>query len=127
MKRAPLDPVDEERTYVLAPDGQRRLVGLRQDVPETLPTGERRYVRYTTLISAADGALIDPERPELVRCHCCNASPLTTQATRTCAACDATICRDCTTRVGETADAYCRPCARQLRRRALRQFFCSFQ
>lgn len=128
----PLDPVDEERTYVRAPTGEHLLIGLRQDLPQTLPTGERRYVRHTLLIPAANGTLINPNHPRLVACHCCGNFPLHEDATRQCTACEATVCLNCAARLpepedepGQPAQYLCRPCARRARLHGLVTFFLS--
>jgi hypothetical protein len=128
MSKQALDAVDEVRTYVVSPDGRRFLIGLRQDIPETLPTGERRYVRHTTLVAAANGSLIDPDSPRLATCQRCAAFPVHENATRRCSACEATVCLGCAVRVPDEQGgvAYiCNACARRARRQALVRFFLS--
>lgn len=122
--------VDEHHHWIITPTGERLLIGVRQDVFETLPTGERRYLRHTTAMLDASGRTIDPERSRLVPCHRCGTYPLVEQATRTCAACEAIICLGCAVRVqgpDEDEQYLCRPCAQQARRQARWRFFLSFQ
>jgi len=128
--RKQADPaVDEEHLYVNTPDGRRVLIGLRRDLPETLD-GERRYVRHTTMMPDARGALIGPDDLQLVECQTCGGFPLRKDGTRMCAACLATTCLGCAVPVPdpdhELPPQYlCEPCARRARRTAIRTFFFS--
>jgi len=126
-----LDPVDQEYTYAQTPDGQVVLIGVRQDLPITLPNGDRSYVRRTTLVPDATGRLINPEDANLVTCQACGAFPIHHNATRTCANCSATTCRTCSAPIpiaeGAEPQYICRNCAQTARRRGLVRFFLSFQ
>jgi hypothetical protein len=121
--------VDEEHLFVTTPDGRLVLIGCRRDLPATLPNGERRYVRHTTLVPDARGALMHPDDPRLVQCHLCEAFPLRADSTRMCAACLATICLGCAVPVpdpdAEQPRYLCVHCARHANRQALFHFFFS--
>ncbi len=130
-----LDPVDWDYKDAISPDGRRELVGVREDTPVTLASGEKIYTRHTTLLTAADGSLMDADDPRLVSCQVCGTFPLHEDATRSCAECEATICLPCAARLPapeepgpEYVSQYlCPPCARHARRHALLTFFLSFQ
>jgi methionyl-tRNA synthetase len=129
MTKHNLDAVDEEHVHVVS-EGQRFLIGSRQDIPQTTPDGERRYIRHTTLVADADGSEIDLDSPNLVRCSSCAAYPLRAEATRTCAQCERAACLSCVARIDpehpeEPPHYLCGPCARRARRQALVRFFFS--
>lgn len=123
-------PVDEERIEVVTPEGLRVPVALRRDVQHVDPvTGERRWVRTTSLLPAANGTPF-PEQPRVGVCHVCGLGPLNQADLRRCHECERVFCVTQCLGVhapgpGDTILYLCIECARRVQRRALLGYFCS--
>ena len=85
-------PVDEERTYITGPDGQPRLVGIVREHTEIDEQGMRRYIKTKIHITAADGLVINTEKPQTFDCSICGRQFITEQSIRWCHNCHAVIC-----------------------------------
>ncbi len=130
MKPPSTPPVDEEIIEVITPEGQRIPVKIRRDVNTLDPEScERRWVRNTPILPAANGALIDPHNPSVGRCLVCGLGPLNMTDIRRCAECEREFGIEC---LGahlpgpdENIVHLCVDCARALRRQTLLQYFFS--
>jgi hypothetical protein len=131
MKHPEFPPVDEEIIEAITPEGRRVPVAIRRDIQEINPaTGERRWIRTTSLLPSANGTPFPPEQPRVGVCQVCGLGPLNLEDLRRCHECERAFC--ITQCLGmhapgpDDARLYlCTECERRLRRQELIRYFCS--